>query len=113
MKKLFQKLNLITAYLVDGNAVRKAHQNFKDYGMHRTHQYIPKNEIWIDDRLSNKERNIALLCAIMGYNLRINGMRNEQIAKSISPIMLKCARNSLLIPYRISREIAKIRRRGF
>lgn len=111
MKKLFQKFNSITAYLVDGNTVRKAHQNFKEYGMHRTHQYIPKNEIWIDDRLSNKDRHLLALSALKCYNLSNDGAKVEDMHKSVDKIMVKCAKSPLLIPYRINREIAKMRRR--
>lgn len=51
------------------------------------------------------------LSALRCYNLDRDGVKLGDMHKSVDKIVAKCAKSPLLIPHRINREIAKMRRR--
>ena len=61
--KLWKKLKKsnINVYIVDGESVRNQHDvDFSEGGHGYVYDYIPKNEIWIDNDISIKERSKIL-----------------------------------------------------
>jgi hypothetical protein len=111
-RSLYRTAGKIKIWLVDGSSIRRhVATRFYDIGAHKMFSFIPKNEIWVDDRLRAKERELAILKALRAYNLMEDGMKYENTNTSIEPIMVKCAKQPLLIPHRLNREIAKIKRR--
>lgn len=111
-KHVYKRLGNIRVCLVDGNSVRRNYNSrFRDCGMKRTFSFIPKDEIWVDQRLSSSDRNLVLLRAIREYNLSVDGMKLDQMKHAVEPVVEKCRRFPLLIPHRLNREYAKIKRR--
>lgn len=111
-KRVYKRLGHVKVCLVDGNLVRRnLNSRFRDCGMRRTFSFIPKDEVWVDERLCSSDRNLVLLRAIREYNLSVDGMKLEHMKHAVEPIVEKCRRFPLLIPHRLNREYAKIKRR--
>lgn len=61
-KKLIQDIGDVKVWLVDGKAVRNGYnKDFVQGGHCKVYRFIPKDEIWIDDDLSEQERKPVIL----------------------------------------------------
>jgi hypothetical protein len=61
-KKLLDKMGYLKIWLVHGELVRDLYWiDFTEGGHDLVYHFIPKNEVWIDDALEPKERNLVLL----------------------------------------------------
>lgn len=48
--ELYKRINGFKAYVVDGDLIRTEKDiEFTNFGQHYRHNYIPKNELWLDD----------------------------------------------------------------
>lgn len=81
-KKLIDEFDRIKVYLVDGEKVRDYNEESEEFGLCSSHPYfpklIPKNEIWIENDVKEKERFLLIhneLFKLKKLNLeQINGM---------------------------------------
>lgn len=65
-------------YLVNGKAVRDNFLlSFTQGGHDKVYDFIPKNEIWIDDDLSNKERKYVILHELYERKLMNDGLNYD------------------------------------
>ena len=74
-QRLWYQLNKIKVWIVDGFFVRTIfHIDFTAGGHDQVYQFIPKNEIWIDDDIIQAERPFVLLHELYERNLMLGAM---------------------------------------
>lgn len=74
-KKVLTYVGDKTVWLVDGKAVRNGYdRNFVQGGHSKVYKFIPKNEIWIDDDLSEEERKPVIIHELNELGLMTKGM---------------------------------------
>ena len=104
-KKLLKKYsNNIKVWIVDGELVRDLFEtDFTEGGHDLVYPFVPKNEIWIDDDLSEKELKFIILHESHERNLMEKGWDYESAHKDSSKIEFHC-RN---FERELNRELAK------
>jgi len=74
-KKLFREYGRLKVWIVNGELVRDFFDIYYTGGGHdKFYDFIPKNEIWIDDDIVKEERKFILLHEIHERNLMAKGM---------------------------------------
>jgi hypothetical protein len=79
-KKLLKKYTRgkLSVWIVDGELVRGLYFiDFTQGGHDKVYKFIPKNEIWIDDDVSQKEMKFVLLHEMHERNLMEKGMKYD------------------------------------
>lgn len=79
-KKLLKKYSEgeVKVWIVDGELIRGLYfVGFTQGGHDKVYKFVPKNEIWIDDDASQKERKFILLHEIHERNLMKTGMKYD------------------------------------
>ncbi|MCX6742616.1 MAG: hypothetical protein NT116_00075 [Candidatus Parcubacteria bacterium] len=72
--KLIKKQGKLKIYLVNGRKIREAlDPNFQFGGHHLVYDYMPTNEVWIDNTVSPKERKYVLVHELYEYDLMKKG----------------------------------------
>lgn len=75
LKRLYMTSSGISIWLVDGKSVRsKFTVDFTQGGHGMIYGFIPKNEIWIDNAISAKERDAVILHEVNEMGLMKDGM---------------------------------------
>lgn len=77
-KEFLREKDGFKIYLVDGEAVRKDHITFTMGGHGYVYDYIPKNEIWIDENLKDKPADME--ATIRHELFEIKKMRDEGLS---------------------------------
>lgn len=86
--------NNIKVWIVDGELVRGLYFiDFTQGGHDKVYKFVPKNEVWIDDDVSQKERKFILLHEIHERNLMKKGMKYD-MAHHYSSIIENYARHN-------------------
>lgn len=94
--------------LVDGKIVRDLYFiDFTEGGHHFVYDFVPYNEVWIDDDLSKDEREFVLLHELHERYLMSQGMDYNHAHRSSSIIEYKCRRNPKLLDKYIQEEVEK------
>jgi len=93
IKKIHQRLlkvysnDKIKIWIVDGELVRGLYfVDFTQGGHDKIYKFIPENEVWIDDDISQKERKFVLLHEVHERNLMRRGMKYDSAHRSSSVI---------------------------
>ena len=76
-KKLIETYGKYQVYLVNGEAVRNTSQAMEEFGgsgNHYFYDFIPENEIWIEDNVREKERDILIARELYSIKLIEGGM---------------------------------------
>lgn len=74
-KKILAYVGDTKVWLVDGKAVRDGYdKNFVQGGHSRVYKFIPKDEVWIDDDLSEQERKPVIIHELNELGLMSRGM---------------------------------------
>ncbi len=110
-------LNLIKKYshkikvwIVKGSLVRGYFFiDFTEGGHDLIYNFIPKNEVWIDDDLNPKERGFVILHEIHERNLMKEGKSYESAHNSASKIEHHCRKNPKLLAKKIKEELDRIK----
>lgn len=64
-----KNMNGYDVWLVDGSYVRKnINENFVEYDHHLNHNFVPKNELWIDTETNPEERKFFIDHMFMEIN---------------------------------------------
>lgn len=72
--KLLEKHGALKIFLVSGRAVREHFDfNFVFGGHDLVYDYVPKNEVWLDDAMLTKERKYVLIHELYERNLMKKG----------------------------------------
>jgi hypothetical protein len=87
-KKLLKKYsNKIKVWIINGELVRDLFFiDFTEGGHDKVYNFVPENEIWLDDDLSKGEMKFVLLHEIHERNLMSKGMNYEKAHRSSSRI---------------------------
>jgi len=110
--RLYKRIGNVQVWLVDGNGIRRnVSSRFKDSGVHKIFSFIPEKEIWVDERLDSRSREIVILKSLREYNLLNDGQKRKDVEYSVNKVISKCQRFPLLIPYRYNQEVSRLRRK--
>lgn len=84
--KLLKKLNNgITVWLVNGRLVRSAFDiEFTEGGHEHVYEYVPRNELWIDDDIHDDERGFILFHELFERRLMASGINYDKAHKQAS-----------------------------
>lgn len=98
--------NGLNVWLVRGELVRDFY--FIDYtegGHDKVYAFVPKDEIWIDDDLSPRERRFVLLHEVHERRLMAGGWPYVRAHRSASKIEYACRHHPALLPRKLREEI--------
>jgi len=106
----------IKIWIVRGDLVRSIFFiDFTEGGHDKVYGFVPKNEIWLDDDLSAKERKFVLLHEIHERNLMTKGWPywsylhpKHSAHKSASELEYFCRKNSGLLDKKLKEEFEKV-----
>lgn len=96
-KKILEKIGELKIWLVSGEAARdKFRIDFAGGGHDKVYNFIPKNEIWIDDDLSPSERKFIIIHELKERKLMSKGRKYRDahyVATELEDIARKNPRN--------------------
>lgn len=94
--------------IVNGEAVRDLYFiDFTEGGHHFVYDFVPLNEVWIDDDLLSEERDFVILHELHERYLMSTGMDYPHAHRSSSIIEYKCRSGEKLLKDAINVEIEK------
>ncbi len=77
--KKIDKIGDYEVWLVDGSYIRKVvNENFVEYDYHFNHDFIPKNEFWIDEQTNHDEWKFFIDRMFMEQGLIRTGEKNKE-----------------------------------
>ena len=98
----------IKVWIVRGELVRDLFFiDFTEGGHSRVYNFIPENEVWIDDDLSLSERKFVILHELHERNLMNKGKKYDDAHKSSSEIEYYCRKHPKKLEGYIKREFKK------
>lgn len=113
-KELIKKYSAeLRIWVVDGEAVRNLFSigfgltGFGGGGHDKVYEFIPKNEIWIDEQISIKERKFIILHELCERNLMSRGMGYYPAHRKATEIEDYCRKNSAKTNQKILEEMKK------
>ena len=107
-KKLLQCCGNVKVWLVNGEIVRDLFDtNFSCGGHDLVYHFVPKNEIWLDDKISEKERKFIFLHELHERGLMKKGMRYHEAHRSATEVEDGCRHNSKTTDKKIMEELKK------
>lgn len=107
-EKLDKYKGVVEVCVVSGEAVRGLYFNdFTEGGHHFVYDFIPLNEVWIDDDLPPGERGFVILHELHERYLMSGGMDYVHAHRSSSIIEYRCRNDEKLLKEAIDAEIEK------
>lgn len=98
----------VVVWIVDGELVRDLYYvEYTEGGHHFVYDFVPYNEVWLDDDLDPQERDFVLLHELHERYLMHSGLNYEHAHHSSSIIEYKCRRDSSKLKECLEAEIAK------
>jgi len=83
--------NGVSIWIVNGRLVRSVFDiDFADGGHDHVYEYIPENEVWIDNDLQEKERGYILLHELHERNLMAKGSTYEKAHNEANRLEYRC-----------------------
>jgi hypothetical protein len=83
--------NGITVWIVNGRSVRSTFDiDFTEGGHDRVYEFVPKNEVWIDDAIIEQERGYVLLHELHERNRMANGWAYNRAHAESSKLEYRC-----------------------
>ena len=93
-KKFINQAGELLIWLIDGRLVRSIFDvDFTEGGHGLVYDFVPKNEIWIDDDLSAKERPFVILHELYERSRMARGLAYNQAHKKASRLEWECRHN--------------------
>jgi len=84
----------LTVWIVDGRLVRSVFDvDFTEGGHDHVYEFVPPNEVWIDNDMSVAERPYILLHELHERNLMGKGWDYDRAHEDASRLELRCRRN--------------------
>ncbi|MBI3843291.1 MAG: hypothetical protein HY292_01505 [Planctomycetes bacterium] len=81
----------VKVWLVDGRLVRSAFDiDFTEGGHEHVYEFVPRNEVWIDDDVTQVERGFVILHELHERNLMAKGMSYSKAHEDSSKIEYHC-----------------------
>jgi len=85
--KLLGKINRISIWLVNGRLVRSDFDiDFTEGGHDLVYNFVPKNEVWLDDDIVSNERPYVLLHELFERSLMAKGLTYHQAHRKASKL---------------------------
>ena len=109
-KRLLKKYSMKTlnVWIIDGELVRGLYFiDFTQGGHDKVYNFIPENEIWIDDDVSQNEMKFVLLHEIHERNLMKKGMKYDPAHQSSNAIEFYARRHRRKIDNLLRKELQK------
>lgn len=107
-EKLEKYKGVVDVWVVSGEAVRGLYFiDFTEGGHHFVYDFIPLNEVWIDDDLVPAERDFVILHELHERYLMSTGMDYHHAHRSSSIIEYKCRNDGSQLKQCIDEEIEK------
>ncbi|TSD02922.1 MAG: Uncharacterized protein Athens071416_441 [Parcubacteria group bacterium Athens0714_16] len=105
-KQIASYKNGLEVWLVHGELVRDFYFiDFTEGGHDKVYSFVPKNEVWIDDDLSPKERRFVLLHEVHERRLMASGLLYPESHRSASKIEFMCRNKPSLLAKKLRLEI--------
>jgi hypothetical protein len=103
--RLWKKLeDAVSVWIVDGRLVRSVFDDdFTEGGHDYVYEFVPQNEVWIDNDLEEVERPYVLLHELHERNLMAKGWTYSKAHEDASKIEYHCRHN----PNELHTELAK------
>ena len=99
----------LMVWVVKGELVRDLFfLDFTEGGHDKVYDFVPANEIWIDDDLSLEERKFVFLHEVHERNLMAKGMKYDPAHKSSSAIEYYCRKHPKMLDKCIRKELKKV-----
>jgi len=91
-ERLWKKLeDGVSVWIVNGRLVRSAFDiDFTEGGHDHVYEFVPNNEVWIDDDLQEYERPYVLLHELHERNLMAKGMPYSKAHNESSRLEYRC-----------------------
>jgi hypothetical protein len=91
-ERLWKKTeNGVSIWIVNGRLVRSVFDiDFADGGHDHVYEYVPQNEVWIDDDLQEKERGYILLHELHERNVMAKGLPYEKAHNEANRLEYRC-----------------------
>ena len=81
----------VGVWIVDGRLVRSLFdRDFTEGGHYHVYEFIPKDEVWIDDAIEENERRFVLLHELHEFNQMAKGMPYSKAHAESSKLELRC-----------------------
>jgi len=81
----------VSVWVVNGRLVRSAYDiDFTAGGHDHVYEFVPENEIWIDDAIEENERGFVLLHELHEHNRMAKGMPYSQAHAESSRLEFRC-----------------------
>jgi len=112
-KNLLKKYSFenLKVWIVNGELVRDLFfLDFTEGGHDKVYNFIPKNEIWIDDDLGLAERKFVFLHELYERNLMSKGMDYDNAHKSSSKIEYYCRKHPNKLDKCLRKEFKKAKK---
>jgi hypothetical protein len=89
---LWKKLeNGVSVWIVNGRLVRSAFDiDFTEGGHDHVYEFVPENEVWIDDAIEEEERGFVLLHELHEHNRMAGGIPYSQAHEESSHLEYRC-----------------------
>jgi hypothetical protein len=95
----------VTVWIVDGRLVRSVFDiDFTAGGHDCVYEFVPENEVWIDDDIEEKERGLVLLHELHERNLMAKGMPYSKAHEDSSRIEYRCRHHPELLHDKLADE---------
>ncbi len=102
------KAGNVDVHVINGRAVRDLYYiEFTEGGHHFVYDFVPENEVWLDDDLSAHERDYVLVHELHERYLMALGQDYDPAHRSSSIIEYKCRRKELDLKRAIDAEVKK------
>ncbi len=91
-ERLWKKLeNSVSVWIVNGRLVRSAFDiDFTEGGHDYVYEFVPRNEVWIDDAIEEKERGYVLLHELHERNRMAEGLPYSEAHSESSRLEFRC-----------------------
>jgi hypothetical protein len=91
-ERLWKKLeDGVSVWVVNGRLVRSAYDiDFTAGGHDHVYEFVPENEVWIDDAIEENERGFVLLHELHEHNRMAKGMPYSQAHAESSRLEFHC-----------------------
>lgn len=94
----------VSVWIVDGRLVRSVFDvDFTEGGHDHVYEFVPQNEVWIDNDLAEVERPYVLLHELHERNLMAHGLDYDRAHEDSSRLEYRCRHN----PDELHRALAK------
>jgi hypothetical protein len=106
--RLLRSEKNINIWLVNGDIIRKSYSvDYTMGGNDRVYKFIPENEIWIDNAMSEKDRSYTIIHELRERRAVSEGATYEEAHKQANILEVLCRNNKIDVEKMINKELEK------